>query len=106
MVRANKSKSQQTIGMMVRDGFETVAVLRIVEAWFSTSQRLFAIAPEKRPCTPKDSILTPGFGYSITPVPKFRMGQGWKTAFPSRGTHYWPLGVPLAVSAVSSIVPV
>ena len=27
--------------------------------------------PEKRPCTPKDTILTPGFGYSITPVPKF-----------------------------------
>jgi len=26
-------------------------------------------------------FLTPGFGYSITPVPKFRMGQGWKTAF-------------------------
>src|SRR5437870_9197872 len=28
-------------------------------------------APEKRPCTPKDTILTPGFGFSITPVPKF-----------------------------------
>ena len=35
-------------------------------------------APEKRPCIPKDTILTPGFGYSITPVPKFPDRQGRK----------------------------
>src|SRR5262249_52874343 len=29
------------------------------------------VRPKKRPCTPKDTILTPGFGYSIIPVPKF-----------------------------------
>ena len=47
--------------------------------WFPTGTsygckigwREFDSAPEKRPCTPKDTILTPGFGYSITPVPKF-----------------------------------
>src|SRR2546428_13835620 len=30
-----------------------------------------SLCARKRPCTPKDTILTPGFGYSITPVPKF-----------------------------------
>jgi len=35
------------------------------------SDEYFVCAPEKRPCTPKDTILTPGFGFSITPVPKF-----------------------------------
>jgi histidinol-phosphate/aromatic aminotransferase/cobyric acid decarboxylase-like protein len=35
----------------------------------------------KTPCTPKDTILTPGFGYSITPVPKFPDRPGRKTAF-------------------------
>src|SRR5438093_12186976 len=41
-------------------------------------------APEKRPCTPKDTILTPGFGYSITPVPKFpdRPGRENRVHFP------------------------
>ena len=29
------------------------------------------VRPKNAPCTPRDTILTPGFGYSITPVPKF-----------------------------------
>src|SRR5262245_15875515 len=34
-------------------------------------RRLNSCTPEKRPCTPKDGVLTPGFAYSITPIPKF-----------------------------------
>src|SRR5438093_8845248 len=37
---------------------------------------LNSCAPEKRPCTPKESILTPEFGYPTTPLPKFPDRQG------------------------------
>src|SRR5881628_4069116 len=46
-------------------------------------------APEKRPCTPKDTILTPGSGYSITPVPKFpdRPGRENRVHFSYASVH-------------------
>src|SRR3989442_8976225 len=55
--------------------YKDLAGGRVAESFETIRHRVVAArnicAPEKRPCTPKDTILTPGFGYSITPVPKF-----------------------------------